>query len=349
MVGALRRPPPSAKARSRAPVRAGPSTGALVAPATPPGAAAGPGPTTSIDTGFAYFEGRVVPLADARISIATHAFNYGTACFEGIRGYWNAARGRLYLLKLREHFERLHRSARFLKMTIPESVEDLTELAGEIVRRSQLRQDVYLRPIAYKAARIIKVELHASADRVAMFVVPLGDYVATSGLRVTVSAWRRIRDNMIPARAKITGGYINAALAVEDAHAAGYDDAIMLTDEGTVAEGSSANLFLVQDGRLITSPVSEDILVGITRSAIIQLAHDQDIPVQERTIDRTELYLADELFFCGTGVQIAPITEVDGRLIGTGKPGPLALALQRIYARAVRGEDPRYTSWLTPV
>jgi branched-chain amino acid aminotransferase len=196
---------------------------------------------------------------------------------------------------------------------------------------------------------MIKVELHAATDQVAIFAVPMGDYVATSGLRVTVSSWRRINDNMIPARAKVTGSYVNAALAVDDAHAAGYDDAIMLSHDGHVAEGSSANLFLVQGGELLTPPVTEDILVGVTRSALMTLAGDADLRVHERTIDRTELYEADELFFCGTGAQVAPIIEVDGRRVGTGTPGPITSRLQDLYLRAVRGEERRYASWLTGV
>jgi branched-chain amino acid aminotransferase len=311
--------------------------------------ASGPAPTVSIDSGFAYFEGRIVPLADAKVSIATHALNYGTACFEGIRGYWNEARGELYLVKLREHFERLHHSARLLKMQLRESPEDLARLTCEVVKRSGFRQDTYVRPLAYKASRMIKVELHAATDQVAIFAVPMGDYVATSGLRVTVSSWRRINDNMIPARAKVTGSYVNAALAVDDAHAAGYDDAIMLSHDGHVAEGSSANLFLVQGGELLTPPVTEDILVGVTRSALMTLAGDADLRVHERTIDRTELYEADELFFCGTGAQVAPIIEVDGRRVGTGTPGPITSRLQDLYLRAVRGEERRYASWLTGV
>ncbi len=345
MVGGLKPSASAAHARGRLK----PAT--LDAAAHGPAAmrSAGPGPTASIDTGFAYFEGRLVPLAQATVSIATHAFNYGTACFEGIRGYWNAEAEELYLLKAREHYQRLHQSARFLKMAVAEPVEELVEVTCELIRRSQFRQDAYVRPLVYKASRMIKVELHASVDRVAIFAVPLGDYVATTGLRVTVSSWRRLHDNMIPARGKITGGYVNAALAVDDAHAAGYDDAIMLTNDGNVAEGSSANLYLVRDGQLFTSPETEDILVGITRRAVRELARDLGIPVQERTIDRTELYQADELFFCGTGVQVAPIIEVDGRPIGQGVPGPVVARLQAAYQRAVRGQEPAYLDWCTPV
>jgi branched-chain amino acid aminotransferase len=345
MVGGLNPPGPAADE----PGRIIPATLEAVVGAAAAGSNPGPAPTASIDTGFAYFEGRIVPLREATISIATHAFNYGTGCFEGIRAYWNAQEEELYLLKAREHYQRLHQSARFLKMLVAEPVEELVEVTCELIRRSQFRQDTYVRPLVYKASRMIKVELHASADQVAIFAVPLGDYLATTGLRVTVSSWRRLHDNMIPARAKITGGYVNAALAVDDAHAAGYDDAIMLTDEGNVAEGSSANLYLVKDGQLLTSPETEDILVGITRSAVRELARDLGIPVHERTIDRTELYQADEIFFCGTGVQVAPITEVDGRPIGPGKPGPVVTRLQAAYLRAVRGRDPRYRGWCTPV
>ncbi|MEO6797797.1 MAG: branched-chain amino acid transaminase [Candidatus Dormibacter sp.] len=308
-----------------------------------------PGERESVYQGFAYFEGEIVPFEDAKISVGTHAFNYGTACFEGIRGYWNADHGELYLLKLAEHFQRFLKSTALLKMKLDESVEQLCDLTREIVRRDGYRSDVYVRPIAYKASPIIKVDLHSPQDAIAIFAMPMGPYARIDGLRVTISSWRRISDNSVPARAKITGAYINTALATEDANAAGYDDCLLLTEDGHIAEASAANFFMVEGRSLITPPVTDDILVGITRAAMMRLAHDLDLEVEERSIDRTEVYQADEAFLCGTGVQVAPIVDVDGRLLSGGRPGPISLALQGAYFQAVRGNDPRYRQWCTPV
>ena len=306
-------------------------------------------PDQGISGGYAYFQGAIVPFASAQVSIATHALHYGTGCFEGIRGYWNQAVKELYLVKLREHFQRFTKSARLLKMELTESLEELAEITLEVLRRDGYRQDVYVRPIAYKSSPVLKIDLHTPANGLAIFALPLGDYSSTTGLRVTISSWRRVTDNSIPARGKITGSYVNTALAVEDAQAAGYDDCLMLTEQGHIAEGSAANFFMVEGRALVTSPVNDEILVGLTRAAIIRLARDLQLEVHERSIDRSEVYQAEEAFLCGTGVQIGPILSVDGRPIGSGRPGPVTTALKETYFHAVRGEDPRYREWLTPV
>jgi branched-chain amino acid aminotransferase len=308
-----------------------------------------PPPTTHVGGGSAYFEGRIVPFSEATVSIATHALNYGTACFEGIRAYWNAEREELYLLKLPEHYRRFLRSAALLKMRLPETVDELGQITIDLLRRDGHRGDVYIRPLAYKASPIIKVDLRNPKDALAIFAVPMGDYSRTDGLRVTISSWRRIGDNSIPARGKVTGAYVNTALAVDDAMSAGYDDCLMLTEDGHIAEASAANVFLVQDRTVVTPPVSDDILVGITRAAVMELARDRGLTVVERTIDRTEAYQADEVFLCGTGVQVAPVIEIDGRPVGSGTPGRTTLDLQDAYFTAVRGADPRYRHWCTPV
>ena len=299
--------------------------------------------------GYAYFNGAIVPFEAAHLSVGTHALHYGTACFEGIRGYWNADHEEIYLLKLAEHYERFARSTGLMKLAPRESIEELCEISREVVARSGYRTDVYLRPLAYKASPIIKVDLHSPENGLAILVMPMGPYSKTDGLRVTISSWRRISDNSIPARAKIAGAYVNTALATEDANAAGYDDCLLLTEDGHIAEGSAANFFLVQGRSLITPPVTDDILVGITRAAVMCLARDLELTVVERSIDRTEVYQADEAFLCGTGAQVAPIIEVDGRPVGSGAPGPIASALQDHYFRAVRGNEPRYRDWCTPV
>ena len=318
-----------------------------IEPLRPPEGA--PPPTKVVYDGFAYFQGKIVPFAQANVSIGTHALNYGTACFEGIRGYWNAEHKEIYLLRLAEHYQRFLKSTALLKIKLDENVEQLCELTREVIRRDGYHTDVYVRPLAYKASAMIKVDLHSSEDAVAIFAMPMGAYSRIDGLRVTISSWRRTSDNSIPARAKITGAYINTALATEDANAAGYDDCLMLTEDGHIAEGSAANFFMIQGNTLVTPPVTDDILVGITRAGVMQLASDAGFDVVERSIDRTEVYQADEAFLCGTGVQVAPIVEVDGRAVGSGRPGTTTLRLQEAYFRAVRGNDPRYRQWCTPV
>jgi branched-chain amino acid aminotransferase len=308
-------------------------------------------PVLSLEEGYAYFEGRVVPMSEAKVSIATHALHYGTACFEGIRGYWNAQHEQLYLLKLREHFERMANSWNTLRMQPKETIDDLCRITVELVRKHGYHEDVYVRPITYKAARTIKLTLSSLEDSVAIYTFPMGNYVDISaGLNVCTSSWRRANSNAMPVRAKVTGAYINSSLAVDDASAAGFDEAIMLTHDGTVSEGSSCNLFLLRNGKLATPALSEDILEGVTRNALIDMVRDEfGMVVEERRIDRTELYSANEIFMCGTGVQVSPVVKVDHRQVGTGKPGPFSMKLQELYLSACRGENEKYRDWVTPV
>src|SRR5437773_624599 len=239
--------------------------------------------------GVAYLDGDFVPMEEAKISIATHAFNYGTGCFEGIRGYWNSEREEVYLVKLQKHFQRLLNSTRLFRIDIGHDLQQLCDVAIEVVRRTGYREDVYVRPIAYKASPVIKVGLLHLQDGFCCFSAPMGAYFdITRGLVVTVSGWRRNDDNAIPARAKATGGYINAALAIADAQEAGFDEAILLTGDGHVSEGSAANIFLVMSGKLVTPAVADDILVGITRGAILELAAKLGVPVVERRDDRRD-------------------------------------------------------------
>lgn len=298
---------------------------------------------------WAYFGGEFVRLAEANVNIATHALNYGTGVFEGIRAYWNPGQKQLFGLKIPEHYQRMERNCRLMKIRLPGTPEKLTEITLELLRRNGYQQDVYIRPLAFKSTMAIGVKLSGLEDAFAIFMAPMGDYIDTQkGLHLTVSSWRRLDDNEIPGRGKLTGSYVNAALAVDDARTAGFDDAIMLTIDGHVSEGSAANLFMVREGRLITPPVTDAILEGITRKAVIELATDLGYTVEVRTIDRTELFMADELFLCGTGVQIAPVTRVDFRPVGDGQIGPISRALQQEYIAACRGENPRYRHWVTP-
>lgn len=298
---------------------------------------------------MAFFDGRLMPLKDATINIATHAFNYGTGVFEGLRAYWNQAQQELFIVQPGPHYERLLRSSRVLHIEVPYRVDELVEWTIELLKANHFEEDVYIRPLAYKADPAVKVGLSGIQSAFAMYAIPMGDYVPTGGIRVQVSSWRRIADNMIPSRAKVTGAYVNAALSSEQAKMDGYDEAILLTDEGQVAEASSSNLFMVRRGVLVTPPVTDDILEGITRDLVITLARDHDIVVEERSIDRTELYSADELFLCGTGVQLAAVVEVDRRPVAMGEAGPITRRLQEAYMALVRGDAPRYRRYVVPV
>ena len=300
---------------------------------------------------WAFFRGEFVPLRDANINVMTHGFNYGTAVFEGVRAYWNADDEQLYALELLAHYTRIQASARLLMMEVRHSPEELAELTLELLRRNGLREDMYVRPIIYKSSETIGVRLHNLDAEVTIFAVPFGQYIDTEGgIRAQVSSWRRTDDNAIPARGKITGAYVNGALAKSEAQLNGFDEAIVLTSDGHVSEGSAENLFIVKNGVLITPPVTDNILEGITRRRLMEIARDEyGVPVLERSIDRTELYAADEVFLCGTGAQISPVIEIDRRKVGTGRPGPITKDVSRTYFDAVRGRLPAYRDWLTPV
>ena len=313
-----------------------------------------PGPVATDDRSaelWAFFRGELVPLRDARVSVMTHAFNYGTAVFEGIRAYWNADEGQLFALDLVPHFERIKNSARLLFMEVPYTAEQLAAQAIEMLRRDGLKEDVYIRPLIYKSSETIGVRLHNLDADVVIFGIPFGMYIDTeSGIRAQVSSWRRTDDNAIPARGKITGAYVNGALAKSEAQMNGFDEAIVLTQDGHVSEGSAENLFLVKGGRLITPPVTDNILEGITRRRIMQVARERfEVATEERSIDRTELYSADEVFLCGTGAQLSPVVEIDRRMIGNGRVGPITRQLHDLYFEAVRGKVDAYRDWLTPV
>lgn len=297
-----------------------------------------------------FLNGEFVPGDQARIGVLTHGFSYGTGCFEGIRGYWNAEHEEVYLFRPRAHYERLQRSCRILNMKLPYSVDELIEINRELVRRNGFRENCYFRPFAYKADEMIGVRLHDLRDDFVMIGQQMGMYVRTDGLRCTVSSWRRVDDNAIPARAKVAGAYVNSALAKTDAQRSGFDEAIMLTGEGHVSEGSAENIFLVKGRELITPPPSANILLGVTRDSIIQLAERElGMTTHQRIIDRTELYAVDEIFLTGTACEIAPVVEVDHRPIGEGSIGPVAAQIQRLYADVVRGKMPAYSEWNTPV
>jgi branched-chain amino acid aminotransferase len=298
-----------------------------------------------------FMNGEFVPAAHGTISVRTHGFAYGTGCFEGIRGYWNESEQQVYLFRLREHFERLLRSCKILQISLPYTVDQLIDITIELVQRNGQQQDIYLRPVAYKSAQTIGVRLHGLQDDFLITSEPVGNYIDTTGMHCGVSSWRRVDDNAIPARAKITGAYVNSALAKSEAMQNGFDEAIMLTQDGHVSEGSAENIFLVINGELVTPASSENILLGITRDTVMELARRELGRItRERQVDRTELYIADEMFMCGTGAQLAPVISVDHRPVGDGQIGPISSAIQQLYADVVRGRSPDYRAqWCTPV
>ncbi|HHW10847.1 MAG TPA: branched-chain amino acid transaminase [Firmicutes bacterium] len=299
---------------------------------------------------FAYLKGRIIPMEEAKISVATHAFLYGTACFEGIRGYWVPEKDDILIFRMKEHYERLLNSCRILRITPMLSLEELCRLTCRVVAKNGDKEDVYIRPVFYKSTEAIGVKLTGLDDDFLLFAVPMGEYLDLSkGLRAKVSSWRHLEDNAIPMRAKINGCYVNAALAKSEALEDGYDEAIFLSSDGHVCEGSAENIFIVRRGTLITPPVHADILEGITRDTVIHLAQDLGLPVVERLIDRSELYVADEVFFVGTGAQFSPVTEIDHRQVGSGEIGPISKELQKYYFDVVRGRVDKYSSWCTPV
>jgi branched-chain amino acid aminotransferase len=300
---------------------------------------------------YAFFEGKIVPVENANINIKTNSFHYGTAVFEGIRAYWNEKEHQLYLLFAKEHYERLLKNARAMFMELPYTAEELVEITKEILRKSEIRWDVYIRPIAYFKDLALTPKLIGFTPDVAIYTYNFGRYLDTSkGIRVKVSSWRRNDDNAIPSRWKVAGAYVNSALAKTEALLGGYDEAIMLNQHGFIAEGSGENIFLIRGTKAITPSYSEHILEGITRSAVIKLLKKELlVEVEERPVARSELYVADELFMTGTAAEVTPIIEVDNRKVGRGDVGIITRELQELYFNAVRGNIGRYKVWLTPV
>ncbi len=301
-------------------------------------------------TPYAYFKKEIVPLSEAKIGIMTHAFNYGTGVFEGIRGNWNEDDEQVYVFRVKEHFDRLRKSCKIMLIDFPYETEELVSLVTKIVEMSGYREDVYLRPLAYKSGEVLGVRLHDLEDDFLIFIAPFGPYLdIEKGARCQTSSWRRVADTGIPARAKITGIYANSALAKTEAQLNGFDEAIMLDERGHISEGSGENIFVIMDGRIFTPPPSSDILVGITRETVITLARDElGLEVVERDIDRTELYTADECFMTGTAAHVTPVVELDRRAIGDGKMGPVTADLVKLYFEIITGKNAKYAHWCTP-
>ena len=295
----------------------------------------------------AFFEGRIVPFADAKINIATHGFLYGTAVFSGMRSYWNEEKKRLFVFRPYDHFRRLLHSARMLAVKTSYDEESLIQLTLDLLRTDHWQQDIYMRPTFYKADLGIGVKLHDLKDEFCMFVMAYEPYVKKdTDAHVTVSSWRRIDDNVIPARGKVAGAYANSALIKTDANRAGFDEALVLDNNGHVSEGSAMNIFMLRDGILVTPPVTDNILEGITRKSIMELAHNElGLTVLERSIDRTELFICEEMFLTGTAAQVTAVTKIDHRPIGAGVMGPITTKLRVLYEDILRGKNSKYEHW----
>ena len=298
---------------------------------------------------YAYFEGKTVPIEKAKVSIMTHAFNYGTAVFEGIRGFHNPREKAILLFRLKDHLLRMQNNCKILKIELPFPIDAMERLIAKLVRKNDCKEDIYIRPIAYKSRLGIGLK-HSEGDSFAIFLKALSPPQFKTPLSVCISSWRRLEDNAIPPGAKISGAYVNSYLAAVEARDNGFDDAILLSEKGWVSEGTGMNVFLVKNGYLATPPETANILKGVTRDTVMILAKEYlNIPVAERMISRSELYSADELFFTGTGIGIAPIGKVDRRIIGEGKTGKLTSKIRLAYAKIVRGEDKKFSGWCTRV
>ena len=299
---------------------------------------------------FAFFRGDLVPVEDARISVLTHALHYGTAVFEGVRGNWNPDQETMYIFRLREHYQRLLLGCRMLMMQIPYSVDDLCRITVQLVEKNANRSDIYIRPLAYKSAELVaNLKLHELADDFALIVVPFGNYLGTDNLRCCTSSWRRLDDQMTPTQIKTSANYLNSILAKTEAVLAGFDEAILLNQDGHVSEGSGENLFMMRKGQLITPTLADNPLPGITRETVIELAQEElGLQIVERRIDRSELYLADEVFLSGTAAHLTPVIQLDNRPIANGEPGPISTQLKQMYFDIVFGRNPKYLHWCTP-
>jgi branched-chain amino acid aminotransferase len=300
---------------------------------------------------IAFFEGQYVPREQANVNVMTHAFNYGTAVFEGVRGNWNAEQGELYLFKVRDHVRRIRQSAKIMRMELKYSDDELCEILTQVARQSGYEEDVYLRPMVYKASEVVGVRMHDLRDDFLAFITPFGAYLdPDQGARCATSSWRRVDDTMIPARAKVNGLYVNNAMAKTEAQLNGFDEAIMLNEDGHVSEGSGENIVMIRDGVLITPAPNDNILEGITLETALYMAEREfGLRIERRSIDRSELYIADEVFMTGTAAHVTPVTEIDRIPIGDGRPGVVSKQIQETYFKAITGRLPQYVDWLTPV
>lgn len=299
---------------------------------------------------LSYFQGKIVPSEQALVSIQTHALQYGTSVFGGIRGYYNPSKDNVYIFRLQDHVKRLLNSAKLVQLQYSIDPAELQKIILQLVKECGYKENIYLRPFIYTSALQLSPRFHDVKADLAIYILPLNDYLDTkNGLKTMISSWRRIDDTIIPTMSKASGGYVNSALAKSEAVQNGCDEAIFLDSRGFVSEGSAENIFIVRDGKLITPTLTSSILEGITRRSVIELARKQGIEVIERDVTRSELYICDEAFFSGTGVQVAWIKEIDKRIIGNGNIGSVTKKLQDLFFEIVTANNDDYSQWLTSV
>ena len=303
-----------------------------------------------MSSSLAFFKGKILPIEEAQVNVMTHALHYGTAVFEGIRGNWNKDQKELYVFRMQEHYERMKQGCSMLMLDIPYSVEELCQITLELIKKCGYQEDIYIRPLAYKSDELVaNLKLQEIGSDFTLIMVPFGQYLETDGaLNCCTSSWRRVDDTNVPPRLKISGTYVNGILAKTEATLAGFDEAIMLTQDGFVSEGSGENIFVVIDNHIYTPPVSDSNLAGITRDSAIQIAKSNlGLEITERRIRRSELYLADEVFLTGTAAHIQGVGRLDNRIIGDGNKGLITSKIDKIYQQAIRGNHKDYIHWCT--
>jgi branched-chain amino acid aminotransferase len=300
-----------------------------------------------ISANYIWLDGRIVKWEDAKIHVLTHALHYGTSIFEGIRAYWTGKD--LLIFRLDDHIDRMFRSAKILGIKVPYTADEVRKAIIETLKANGFREDVYIRPILFVSTPTVTLDVRVLDVSLAVIAFPFGKYLPPEGIRATIVSWRRVSNTMLPVMAKIGGIYVNSVLALVEARSKGFDEAILMDANGYIAEGSGENIFIVRKGKIYTPPTYASILEGITRDTIITLATDEGIPVEERPIAREEVYIADEVFLVGTAAEVTPVVEIDGRMIGDGKPGPVTKKLAELYAKVVRGQIEKYLRWVTPV
>lgn len=296
---------------------------------------------------FVWFDGQYLKWEEAKVPIFVHALHYGTAVFEGIRAY--PSNDNLYIFRLKEHMERLRKSANVYSFTTKFSAEELCKATVELIRKNGIRKSCYIRPLTFVGLHGIDLNVTKnSPTHTTIIIFPFSKYFKGDGISACISSWRRIDDESIPPMAKASGNYLNSVLATQECRRNGYDESILLDRNGCVSEASGENIFVVRNGKLHTPQLSDSILEGITRNTAITIARELGYDVVERPISRTELYLADEIFLTGTAAEIIAITKIDGNIVGNGREGTMTRSIRENYERIVIGNSEKFMGWLTP-
>jgi branched-chain amino acid aminotransferase len=295
---------------------------------------------------FVWFDGKFLKWEDAKVPIFTHALHYGTAVFEGIRGY--ASKNNVYVFRLQDHMERLHRSASIYSISLPYSTKELGHATVELLQKNKMKESCYIRPLTFVGMHGIDLNItRDSPTHTVIITFPFAKYFKGEGIKVCISSWRRINDSTTPPLAKAAGNYLNSILATQESKRNGYDESILLDLSGNVSEASGENIFLIRRGSIYTPYFADSALEGITRESAITIARDIGYEVTERAIPRTELYMADEVFLTGTAAEIVPVTSIDGHIVGSGKEGPVTGSIRKMYEKIVSAGDKEYMDWLT--